>query len=155
MEKVKLEELKQEARTAGEGDTSTEDYLLQSFQLWADEQEGEWNMEEHEELAEAYRLGFFGERLPQPVSDALASVSGQTSWGNWEVEEVDGERNSESTGKYWKVCEVLHCKLEHVRELIDELDTLPAYDEDSHGEHRDTLDQLQEVLNALKKYETD
>lgn len=154
MEKALFEDFKKQAYEEGENDTVTEDKLLEGFELWADCLPAEGTTEEeHNELLEAYRLGFFGQRLPVSVMQSLESISDQTSWDNWEVDEIEGERNSESTGKHWKVCEVLHCKLEHVRELIDELDTLPGYDEDSHSEHRDTLDQVQELLNAIKKYE--
>jgi len=148
MIKEKFEELKTEAREAGENDTHTENTLIEGAQYYIDEITEELTDEEHDELIEQYRLGFLGERTPQPVIDALQKISEGISWDNWEVEEDEetGERNSGSTGQYWKVCEVMHCKLEWMREALDP-------ENDDHFEHSDTIDQLQNLLAVLKAYE--
>lgn len=150
MEKSKFEELKKSAYEAGENDTVTEDYLVEGAQLWMDDTIAEeLDDKQHSELLEEYRAGFMGQRLPRPVIEALGNISGATSWDNWEVEEVDGERNSDNTGKYWKVCEVLHCKIEHIRETYESNGNAS----DVLDEELDTLDQLQELLKALKTFE--
>lgn len=84
---------------------------------------------------------------------ALDSIGQEISWDNWEVEEVDGKRNSSADGRYWKVSEVLHCKVEWLRELVSELATLPKYEDDILDEHYDTLDQLQTLLAAISQHE--
>ena len=84
------------------------------------------------------------ETLPPTIIKALETISNATSWDNWEVEEVDGVRNSDSQSNYWLVSEVLHCKLE---QLIEDL----SVTEDS--EHHDTIDQLQTLLQAIQLLE--
>ena len=134
----RFKELKLEAFEAGENDTVTEDHLVQGAELWLDIPE-ELTDEQRNELIEEYRLGFLGERLPRPVQKAIDSIANATSWDNWENEAEEGE-----TVTYWKTCEVLHCKLEHMRDFIAKLEEA--------GEFNDTLDQLQELLASLKEY---
>jgi hypothetical protein len=76
--------------------------------------------------------------LPLNVLEAFESAVSATSWDNWENEEYHSEKS-----RYWSICEVLHCKLEHIRE---------EFKEEEKGEHWDTIDQIQEILYALEKH---
>jgi hypothetical protein len=89
----------------------------------------------------------------EKITIALEAIGSEFCWDNWEVDEVDGVRNSSANGGYWKVSEVLHCKVEWLRELLSELSTLPKYESGELDEHSDTIDQLQKLLAAVSAYE--
>lgn len=87
------------------------------------------------------------------IQKALDAVAADIDWGNWEVEEVDRKLNSEGTDGFWKVTEVLHCKLEWLYEAVFELSHQPGFPEGHFDEHISTISDLQSILAAIKPYE--
>jgi hypothetical protein len=66
-------------------------------------------------------------------SETLDSIIAAQSWDNWQDEE---------TGEPWDICQVLHCKLEWLKEQLD-----PTAHEDA--EHLDTIGYVQDILGML------
>ena len=64
MNKLELKKFKQEAWTAGENDTVTEDHLIQGALLFIEHEVNKKTTDEqHDELIEAYRAGFMGKKI--------------------------------------------------------------------------------------------
>ena len=72
-------------------------------------------------------------RLLSPV---LSDIAESTCWDNWEADE--------ETGREWKTAEVLHCKLEFIRDWITS-----KVPEEEAGELHDALDDVQKILKAI------
>ena len=70
---------------------------------------------------------------------AIEEISQEISWDNWKDEE---------TGNYWKVPEVLFCKLQRIIERLQEDDQYNV-DENNNSEHIDTLLQCKKLLETL------
>jgi len=60
---------------------------------------------------------------------------------NWENFEVDKEQEDEQT-EYFDLCEVFNCKLEWLKETLDD---------DNDVEHIDTIEQVQKLLSLLNE----
>lgn len=77
----------------------------------------------------------------------VQSIIDEQSWDNWEHTE---EEQTAGKPRYWDVCQVLHCKLEHIREALDELETLPSHESgDDFESEREAIDHLQDLLAIL------
>lgn len=93
------------------------------------------------------------DNMDNEITEALSQIADEISWDNWRVEEVDGERNSSSSNEYWKVCEVLHCRLEWLSEHLQEVAKLKGDQEDT-DEHQDTITMVQKLLDAVSNLES-
>lgn len=69
----------------------------------------------------------------------LDDIIAAQSWDNWEQ---DAEYDGNGKDGYWDICEVLHCKLEWLKEQLDA-------DNDDDQEHLDTIDYVQDLLGML------
>ena len=81
---------------------------------------------------------------PRSIVQNIIDDQSLDNWEHTEEEQIAGKP------QYWDVCEGLHCKLEHLREALDELDTLPSHEDgDDFTEERSTIDNLQAILSLL------
>lgn len=72
------------------------------------------------------------------MDETLERISGEINWDNWRYEGKDGENE----GDYWKVTEVLSCRLAWIADL--------ASADENDEETLDTLRMVQEVLIAVE-----
>lgn len=78
----------------------------------------------------------------QNTEEALSKISQEITWDNW-IEDQDGKYLTDENGnyKYWKVTQVLFCKLEWIKKNLS----------DDDDEHFDTIEQIQDLLTAMSK----
>ena len=76
----------------------------------------------------------------------------EIEWGNWK-EEVDVEDEEKGVDKYMDLTGVLYSKLEWIRETLNALEAQDMFEEGNvdYSEHRDTIDQVQELLALLSE----
>ena len=80
----------------------------------------------------------------------------EIEWGNWKDEEgivkVDSE-GRKLLHTYMDLTGVLYSKLEWIRETLNALEAQDMFEEGNvdYSEHRDTIDQVQELLALLSE----
>jgi hypothetical protein len=70
----------------------------------------------------------------------LDDIISETSWENWEREETD--ESTPTNDRFWDICEVLHCKLDHIADWLGDSNS-------DVEEYRDTTRQVQSILECL------
>lgn len=74
----------------------------------------------------------------------IDNLTGEIDWDNWERDDIEAPRRT-----YFDLCEVLHCKLDWIRDRM-ELDCTDKDNEDAGlSEHIDTIRQVQDLLGLL------
>ena len=72
------------------------------------------------------------------IREALDGLIEEIEWGNWEHLDEDGNEKG-----HWTVCEVLYSKLDAIKDYIG--------DDHDKDEMRDTLEQVQSIIEAVGK----
>ena len=69
----------------------------------------------------------------------LDNIISEINWDNWKVDE---DYKGKSKDEYWDLSEVLYCKLNWIKELIQQY-------EGEDGEEIDTINQMQALLELI------